>query len=331
MSDSHYESLVVPARVIPLPKTISEQSRQVLANPRMSMPVHYPPLDDKVAWKALIAEIDDRVEKMLSAALPKQGYKVDTQLIDSVVTYVVTPDDVSEGDPRVFLEFHGGGFSLGGGESCKMMAIAMALRTGARVVSVDYRMPPDHPFPAALDDAMVVYRALLESHAPENIVVGGISAGGGLTAALALRSRDEGLPMPAGLILMTPGVDLTISGDTFHTLLGIDPVLPTPVPEMLQLYAGDTPLDHPYVSPVLGRFDAGFPATFLQSGTRDLLLSSTVRMHRALREVGVNAELHVFEGMPHGGFGGTPEDMEVTKELRRFLAGCWRHPPTASR
>lgn len=316
-------ALAVPARVIPLPETISEQSRQVLANPRIVMPTQFPPLDDSAAWKTLIADIDEHVEKMLVAALPKQGYAVQTRLIAGVTTYVVTPAGVSESDPRVFLEFHGGGFSLGGGESCRLMAIGMALRTGARVISVDYRMPPDHPFPAALDDAMAVYRGLLESYAPENIVVGGISAGGGLTAALALRARDEGVPLPAGLVLMTPGVDLTGSGDTFHTLLGIDPVLPTPVSEMFQLYAGDTPLDHPYVSPVLGQFDAGFPPTFLQSGTRDLLLSNTVRMHRALRKAGVAAELHVFEAMPHGGFGGTPEDLEVTMELRRFLAMCW--------
>lgn len=323
MSDSQTAGLAVPARVIPLPTTISEQSRQVLANPRMVMPTQYPSQDDKAGWKALIADIDGHIEKMISAALPTQGYVVETRLIAGVTTYIVTPANVSESDPRVFLEFHGGGFALGGGESCRLMAIGMALRTGVRVVSVDYRMPPDHPFPAALDDAMAVYRALLESYAPENIVVGGVSAGGGITAALALRARDEGVPMPAGLVMMTPGVDLTNSGDTFHTLLGIDPVLPTPVSELFELYAGGTPLDHPYVSPVLGQFDASFPPTFLQSGTRDLLLSNTVRMHRALRKAGVEAELHVFEAMPHGGFGGTPEDMEVTMELRRFLALRW--------
>jgi acetyl esterase/lipase len=191
------------------------------------------------------------------------------------------------------------------------------------VVSVDYRMAPDHLFPAALDDGIAVYRTLLETHGPKNIVVGGVSAGGNLSAALALRARDEGLPMPAGLFLMTPGADLTGDGDTFNTLRGIDPVLPGRVDAMFQMYAGGAPLDHPYLSPVRGRFDASFPPTFLQSGTRDLLLSSTVCMHRALRRGGVQAELHVFEGMPHGGFGGTPEDMEVTVELRRFLAARW--------
>lgn len=97
------------------------------------------------------------------------------------------------------------------------------------------------------------------------------------------------------------------------------------MPEMMALYAGDAPLAHPYVSPQYGDFKPGFPPTFLQSGTRDLLLSNTVRMHRKLRSAGIAAELHVFEAMPHGGFGGgTPDDLEVTMELRRFLATHWK-------
>jgi acetyl esterase/lipase len=120
--------------------------------------------------------------------------------------------------------------------------------------------------------------------------------------------------------MLTPASDITGAGDTFETLRGVDPILPSSMPEMMALYAGMTALDHPYVSPLFGDFQPGFPPTFLQSGTRDLLLSSTVRMHRKLRSAGIDSELHVFEAMPHGGFGGTPDDMEVTMELRRFLA-----------
>ena len=186
--------------------------------------------------------------------------------------------------------------------------------------SVDYRMPPDYPYPAALDDVLAAYSGLLDVRAPEQIVVGGGSAGGNLAAALVLRARDEGLPLPGALILLTPEVDLTESGDSFQTNLGIDNVLTESLADSIALYAGDHDLRHPYLSPLFGDLTAPFPPTLLQAGTRDLFLSNTVRMHRKLRAGGVDAQLHVFEAMPHGGFFGAPEDDELTEEIRRFLS-----------
>jgi epsilon-lactone hydrolase len=325
MSEIQAAGLALGARVIPWPTTISEQARHVLANPSLPLPTRLPPVDDKTGWKTLVSQIDGAIVAVISPRLPTQGYTQETRTVAGVTTYVITPHGVAADEPHVFLDIHGGGFVLGRGEACRLMAIGMALRTGVRVVSVDYRMPPDHPFPAGLDDCLAVYRDLLETHRPGDIVVGGISAGANLAAALALRARDEGLPMPAAVVMMTPGSDITGAGDTLHTLRGIDSVLPSAMPEMMALYAGAAPLDHPYVSPQYGDFKPGFPRTFLQSGTRDLLLSNTVRMHRKLRSAGIPAELHVFEAMPHGGFGGgTPDDLEVTMELRRFLAARWK-------
>ena len=320
MAEQQASDLALPARTIPYPATLSEHARYVLANPALAMSADLPAVSDKAAWKALANRIDDTLITLMGPRLPTQGFTQETRNTDGVTTYVITPAGVAEDDPHVYLDIHGGGFFIGRGEACRLMAIGMALRLGMRTVSVDYRMPPDHPFPAGLDDCLAVYRDLLKTHRPEDIVVGGVSAGGNLAAALTLRARDEGLPMPAAVVMMTPASDITGAGDTFHTLCGIDPVLPSAMPEMMQLYAGDAPLEHPHVSPLFGDFKPGFPPTFLQSGTRDLLLSSTVRMHRKLRSAGVAAELHVFEGMPHGGFGGAPEDMELTMELRRFLA-----------
>jgi acetyl esterase/lipase len=185
-------------------------------------------------------------------------------------------------------------------------------------------MPPDHPYPAALDDCLTVYRALLEDHRPQDIVVEGASAGGNLAAALILRARDEGLPLPAAAVLLTPEVDLTESGDSFQTNLGVDTVLTQSLAVMSALYAAGHDLEHPYLSPLFGDFTKGFPPTFLQTGTRDLFLSNTVRMHRALRAAGIEAELHVFEAMPHGGFSGAPEDAEASAEARRFIDAHWR-------
>lgn len=132
-----------------------------------------------------------------------------------------------------------------------------------------------------------------------------------------LRAKDEGLPTPAALVLLTPEIDLTKSGDSFETVKGLDPRLSS-LKQVNLLYADGNDLTHPYLSPLFGDL-SGFPPTFLQTGTRDLFLSNTVRMHRALRAAGVEAEPHVFEAMPHGGFGGTPEDMELSREMRLFL------------
>lgn len=182
----------------------------------------------------------------------------------------------------------------------------------------DYRMPPLHPYPAAVDDGLAVYRALLELRDAADIFVGGASAGGNLAAALLLRARDEGLPMPAALVLPTPLVDLTESGDTFQTLDGVHGGLRSQLPVNL-LYANGHDLAEPSLSPLFADL-TGFPPTFLSSGTRDLLLSNTVRMHRRLLAAGVEAELHVFEAMPHGGFGGSaPEDAELDAAMNGFL------------
>jgi epsilon-lactone hydrolase len=153
--------------------------------------------------------------------------------------------------------------------------------------------------------------------------VAGASAGGNLSAALLLRAKDEGLPMPAAVVLGTPEVDLTESGDTFATNLGVDTLLRRLMPVNL-LYAAGADLADPYLSPLFGDFGRGFPPTVLTSGTRDLFLSNTVRMHRALRAAGVPAELHVLEAGPHGGFWGqAPEDAEIAADVRRFLDAHW--------
>jgi len=121
-------------------------------------------------------------------------------------------------------------------------------------------------------------------------------------------------------VLFTPELDLTESGDSFQTIADLDVVLPSGLPEANRLYAAGRALDIPYLSPIFADFAGGYPPTFLQSGTRDLFLSNAIRMHRALCARDLVAELHIWDGMPHGGFGGnTPEDHELTRLFRRFL------------
>ena len=174
--------------------------------------------------------------------------------------YEITPAGLDDGDERVYLDIHGGGFIYGGGELCATMAVGTAIRMAARVWAVDYRMPPDHPFPAALDDCLAAYRALLAERPPDRIVIGGASAGGNLAAALILRARDEGLPLPAAVVLMTPAADLTEAGDSHQTNLGLDPLIPGSGKQSFLLYAAGHDLRHPYLSPLNGDFSQGLPA-----------------------------------------------------------------------
>lgn len=258
-----------------------------------------------------------------------QGVQADVREIDAngARVFVVTPHGLGADDRSVYLDIHGGALLWGGGESCRAMGRISAGMVGAKVWAVDYRMPPDHPFPAGVEDCVAAYRALLREHASENIIIGGPSAGGNIAAATILRARDEGLPLPAAANLMTPELDLTEGGDTFSTLLGVDTALTSRLMPANLLYAGGHDLADPYVSPLFGDFTKGFPPTILQSGTRDLFLSNTVRMHRALRAADVEAELHVFEAATHVMFMAGPEADERTRELRRFLNKRWGRKP----
>jgi len=189
------------------------------------------------------------------------------------------------------------------------------------VVSVDYRMPPEHPFPAAVDDGLAVYRELLERFDPGAIAIIGTSAGGGLAAAVTLAARDAGLPLPAAVVMHTPWTDLSKTGDSYFTNDGVDPVLRSydgTLEVMARMYAGKASLTHPLVSPVYADYSKGFPPSMLSTGTRDLLLSATVRLHRALRRAGVPAELHVFDALWHG-ISMVPEGKELQAETLEFL------------
>ena len=211
---------------------------------------------------------------------------------------------------------------FGSGRFAMAFGAQSADELGLPTVSVDYRTPPPHPFPAALEDCFAVYRELRTGAPGRKIIVGGSSAGGNLAAAVTLLIRDRGLEPPAAVILLTPEVDLTESGDTFRTNALLDVNLKRGVPECNALYAAGHDLTDPHLSPLFGDFLPGFPPTFIQSGTRDVFLSNSVLMHRKLRRARIDAELHVWEAMPHArfGFGAVPENEEIAAELRRFIA-----------
>ncbi len=313
-------------RIIPVPDSVSPEARAAIAAgcamvaTRLAQPPVAPPLDDADAWRARAALNDELIVLGYGAVADAVDASVETLTFGDVDVYRITPAGADTSDTApVLYDIHGGALVAGGGAACRAMAIGTAARTGLVTWAVDYRMPPDHPYPTPLDDCVSVYRERRACGAPEQLAVWGASAGGNLAAATMLRARAAGLPVPACLLFVSPEVDLTESGDSFHTNEGVDYVLLNGLADSIALYAGGHDLTDPYLSPLFGDL-TGFPPTFLQTGTRDLFLSNTVRMHRRLRDAGVDAELHVWEAMPHGGFTGAPEDAELTAEVRRFLA-----------
>ncbi|MET0522122.1 MAG: alpha/beta hydrolase [Jiangellaceae bacterium] len=291
---------------------------------RFEYPPTYPALDDLAGWLTLVEQMDRSIaQRFTDDGLPVTGERREVAGVD---TYVLRADGVPDTDTTpIYLDMHGGALIFGAGDLTRVWGSMSAVTNQMITWSIDYRMPPLHPYPAALEDCLAVYRAVLELRDPADIFVGGASAGGNLAASLLVRARDEGLSMPAALVLPTPMVDLTESGDTFQTLEGLDGGLRSQMVVNL-LYADGHDLTHPYLSPLFADL-SGFPPTFLQSGTRDLFLSNTVRMHRKLLAAGIDTELHIFEAMPHRGFGGsTPEDIELDAAIRTFLDKHRRAP-----
>ncbi|GAA1852702.1 alpha/beta hydrolase [Pseudonocardia ailaonensis] len=304
---------MTPGPIIPLPAPayLSDAARAALEQPIMRN--SFPALDDALGWEEHITMLESHFTGVYSKALPVRSEAED---IAGVPNYVIVPDDADPEGP-IYLDIHGGGLIIGKGDLARAMSEPNAVITGLVHWAPDYRMPPAHPYPAALDDLVTVYRHLLTERSTADIVIGGGSGGGNLAAALICRARDEGLPVPAGLVLVTPQLDLTESGDSFETLKDLSVACQSLMQPNL-LYADGHDLAHPYLSPLFGDL-RGFPPTLLISGTRDLFLSNTVRMHRALRDTGVSADLHVIDARPHSGFGDAPEEASVAMEIRKFV------------
>ena len=313
----------VPARTLPVPDTVSPQMQAIIGQP--FNPAFNLVPETTADWKARV----DRSAALTVAALPKVrdalGVTVEKTSIAGVNAFIVTPKSIPAGNRnRLLLHLHGGVRVLNPGESGTWEAVLMAGFGGFKVISVDYRMPPDYPFPAALDDAVAVYRELLKTTNPKNLGIFGTSAGGSLTLTTLLRAKQERLPMPGAIAPGTPTVDLTKTGDTLFTNAMVDNTLGTQdgfIRATALLYANGRDLKDPLLSPIYGDVH-DFPPTILTSGTRDLYLSNTVRMHRKLRAAGVEAILQMWEGQSHAQYMRditAPETKEYHDEVARFF------------
>lgn len=201
---------------------------------------------------------------------------------------------------RRILFLHGGAYICGSPELYRQLLWRIAGAARAEVAAIDYRLAPEHPFPAALDDAVAAWRALLiEGGEPQQIAVVGDSAGGGLTLALALRLRDAGEPLPGAVVALSPWTDLACTGESLYRKAAADPILnPDDVAHLAGFYLSGADPHSPYASPLYGD-PRGLPPTLIQVGSDEILRDDAVRMADRMRLAGVPVELESWPRMPH--------------------------------
>jgi epsilon-lactone hydrolase len=201
---------------------------------------------------------------------------------------------------RVVLYLHGGGYVIGSPRSHRHLAAAIATAAGASALLLDYRLAPEHPYPAAVEDATAAYRWLLDQAiAPERIVIAGDSAGGGLTVATLLALREARVPLPAGGVCISPWVDLTCGSASYATKADADPIVRRAgVEQMAQAYLGATPPRTPLASPLFADL-RGLPPLLIHVGSDEVLLDDAVQLAERARAAGVDASIEVYERMIH--------------------------------
>jgi acetyl esterase/lipase len=311
--DSHGTARIT--RVVPIPATVSDQARKKLIQP----------LPDQAPASTLA---EDRAGVALWAARAAAEWNKlcpNQQLIDQIARVpvrIVTPDGMPEANrDKVLLDLHGGGFRLDSGSLTE--SIPLAGYTKIKVVAVLYRLAPEHPFPAAVDDSVAVYKELLKSYKPEHIVIYGTSAGAILTGEVAAKLKQLKLPMPAALGIFSGMGDFAHEGDsialfTLHGLAGhLDPPARHPHdPD----YVGSTDPRDPILSPIYSDL-RGLPPTLFVTSGRDLLLSGTINLHRAFLNAGVDARLVVYDALWHGFWydSDLPEAIEANHLMADFF------------
>jgi acetyl esterase/lipase len=302
-------------RVVPVPLTVSDEAQRWLAQPAMDANHPQSVAEQRAGtdrWQTGAGEVS---RKLYPAEVTESS-------MAGVPVRIVMPSDVPAGhQDRVLMNLHGGGFVVDSGSLTETIPIASLTKT--KVVAVLYRMAPEHPFPAAVDDAVAVYKELLKTYKPEHIAVYGTSAGAILTGEFAVKVKQLGLPEPAALGIFSGLGDFSRTGDSWNlfSLSGLSGYLAeaslTPKPSS---YVGSTDVQDPVLSPVYADL-RGLPPTLFMTSTRDALLSGTCLLDRAFLQAGVAAQLVVFEALPHAFWNNPqlPESKEADRDMAAFL------------
>ncbi len=246
----------------------------------------------------LRAEILEGFRPAAERAITRHKVTTNEKALDGVPYLEIMPAEV-RADVVIFYCF-GGGYITGSPFEDLPITAALAEHTGARVISVDYPLSPEHPYPAALNAARELYASAMKDTAIKKVALVGESAGGNLALALIQQLRCEGKDLPDVMALLSPWCDLTNLGDSLDFNAGRDPTLRFDADLYASnSFAGDNALSDPKVSPIYGNFDSGFPPVIITTGTRDLLMSNAVRLTRVMRNAGIETDLRVWEGLWH--------------------------------
>ena len=303
-------------RIVPMPSTISPEAQQWLAS-----------LTQNKGGQQTLAERRARTDewRRFGSGEARKYYpaNVEETTTAGVRTDIITPLTMPAANRnRVLINLHGGGFNSDSGSLIEGIPIANLAKT--KVVSVYYRLAPENPFPAAVDDVVAVYQELLKTYKPGSIGIFGTSAGAILTAEVAVRLKQLGLPLPAAMGIFSGLGDFSRIGDSrqLFTLNGLpgemQPIDPHHLPD--DQYVGKTDREDPVLSPLFADLH-GMPPSLLVTSTRDILLSDTTTLHRALLRSGVDARLAVFEALPHAFWYHfqLPETKEALELMAKFF------------
>ena len=280
-------------RTVPMPETISPEAQKWLASLAQQK-------SEPETLEERRKHLDAWRKVGLAEARKYYPVNIEETTIAGVRTDIITPLEMPEANRnRVLINLHGGGFNGDSGSLIEGDPIANLAKT--KVVSVYYRLAPENPFPAAVDDVVAVYKELLKTYKPHSIGIFGTSAGAILTAEVAVKLKQLGLPLPAALGIFSALGDFSRVGDArqLFTLNGLPgDMTPTTPSELDEQYVGKTDRRDPVLSPVFADLHS-MPPSLLITSTRDLLLSDTAILHRALLRADNNAQLVVFEALPH--------------------------------
>ncbi len=303
----------------PIPKTISPQARAVYEAAPASL--DYAPVDLETIGgirDAVRAEFEPAAHQVLE----RTGVVLEETEINGVPTMAVHPKESERRSVRhAVLYFYGGGYITGSPFEDLPISATIAAGLGVTVYAPHYRLTPEHPYPAALEDGLASYRGLLEKFEPSRLAVVGESAGGNLATSTLLTIRDAGEAMPQATALLSPWVDLADLSDSRTILDGMDPALGSVTPAAVA-YANGRDRKDPGISPVYADFSPGFPPTLITTGTRDFLSGDCARLSTSMRLAGVDVTLHLWEGMWHvfEFYPDLPEARQSLAEITAFLA-----------
>eukprot|EP00803_Ostreobium_quekettii_P007567 evm.model.scf_1385.1 EVM.evm.TU.scf_1385.1 scf_1385:6271-9913(-) len=308
-----------------VPETISDEARDALGMlPPSGINLTFPDADDLEGWRALRETFElPGIENGRQLLMDSYEPQIDSRSLGGVPVLDVKPKGWAE-DGRLLVYAHWGGYALGSANSSLEDVVPVANDTGMQVVSVDYSLAPEAKWEQVTDEMVAVVAALQEEgHPLEDMALYGNVAGGGLVAGSVLKMRDQGMGMPAAVVMWGPWTDLTNVGDTWVTLLNQSPLIGNlSVDPLSNAYADPADQKHPYVSPVYGDYTQGFPPTLIQVGTKDRLLSDSVRQYQAMDTAGVDVKLDVYEGMWHvfqSSYWNIPEALMLRLNMAKFL------------